>query len=196
MKSSVKILFVLFFFFINFVGCERPCDSGNPLPFFNIKGISYVNNLKASGHSTIANEEVNIKDYQLGIILNVSYYASLKNNGYNSFACSPLEYGYKGTTEKIDYLKITADKAFDDKHEANTSLNDLVRIYDFGLGQKGSTQTLDEYFKSISFSPQGYGLSLTFATPPTKKQSLTFTVEYALTNGEKYVEKTLPVIIY
>jgi hypothetical protein len=196
MKSSIKILFVLFFFFINFIGCERPCGSGNPLPFFNIKGISQVNNLKDSGHSTVANEEVNIKDYKMDVILDVTYYASLQNNGFNSMACSPLENGYNGTTEKIDYIKISADKAYDDKHDANTSLNDLVRLFNYSYGQKGSTQTLDDYLKSILYSPKGYGLALTFSTPPSKKQSLTFTVEYALTNGEKYTAKTLPVIIY
>ena len=196
MKLSIKILFVLFFFFINFIGCERPCGSGNPLPYFDIKGLREVNNLKDSGHSTVANEEVNIKDYKMDIILNVSYYAYLQNNGYNLIACDPGESGYNGTTEKIDYIKITADKSYDEKHDVNTSLNDLVRIYNYSFGQKGSTQTLDDYLKSVLFSPKGYGLSVTFSTPPSKKQSLIFTVEYALTNGEKYTAKTLPIIIY
>lgn len=196
MKSSIKILFVLFFFFINFIGCERPCSSANLLPFFNIKGLREVNNLKDSVHSTIANEEVNIKDYKMDIILDVTYYAYLQNNGYNSMACDPGENGYNGTTEKIDYIKITADKPYDEKHDANTSLNDLVRIYNYSFGQKGSTQTLNDYLKSIMVSPKGYGLAVTFSIPPSKKQSLSFTVEYVLTNGEKYTAKMLPIIIY
>jgi hypothetical protein len=196
MKSSIKIIAVLFFFFINFIGCERPCGSGNPLPFFDIKGLRGVYNLKDSGHSTVANEEVNIKDYRMDLMLDVTYYAYQQKSGYNSIACSPLESGYNGTTEKIDYIKITADKSYDEKHDVNTSLNDLVRIYNFAYGQKGSNQTLDDYLKSILFSPKSYGLSITFSNPPSKKQSIIFTVEYALTNGEKYTAKSLPIIIY
>lgn len=198
MKSSIKILFVLFFFFINFIRCEiePPCGSGNPLPFFDIKGINQVNNLKDSGNSTVLNEEVNLKDYRMDIILDLTYYAFLQKNGFNSTACSPVPNGYRGTNEKINYIKITADKSYDEKHAANTSLNNLVRIYNFSGGQKASNQTLDDYLKSILFSPVGYGLTVTFATPPSKKQSLAFTVEYALTNGEKYTAKTLPIVIF
>jgi hypothetical protein len=133
---------------------------------------------------------------RMDLILNVTYYAHLQRNGYNSLACSPVESGYNGTTEKIDYIKITADKPYDEKHDANTSLNDLIRIYNLAYGQKSSNQTLDDYLKSILFSPKGYGLSITFSNPPSKKQSITFTVEYALTNGEKYTAKSLPIIIY
>lgn len=196
MKSFIKTIFVLFFFFINFIGCESPCGSGNPLPYFDIKGLREVNNLKDSGHSTVPNEEVNIKDYKMDLILDVTYYGYLQKSSYNSLACSPLENGYNGTNEKIDYIKITADKAYDEKHDANVSLNDLVRIYNSSLGQKGSNQTLDDYLKNILFSPKSYGLSITFSNPPSKKQNIIFTVEYALTNGEKYTAKTLPIIIY
>jgi hypothetical protein len=194
MKSSIKIFFIIFFFFINFVGCEPPCELGNPLPYFDMKGLRGVYNLKDSGHSTISNEEVSILNYKLDILLDATYYSYYQENGYKAIACSPLENGYKGTYEKIDYIKITADKPFDDKHEANVSLNDLVLIFNFNY-QK-STESLTEYLKKVNYAPSIYGLSITFSNPPSKKQSLIFTVEYALTNGEKYIAKTLPVVIF
>lgn len=190
MKAFIKILFIPFFFFINFIACKL-CDSGNPLPFFDIKGIKKVATSNASGLPTTTNEEVNLKDFRMTIFLEVTYYAFLQNGGYGAFACSPVENGYKGTTEKIDYIKITADKAYDDKHDANTSLNDLVNY-----GWHTSTQSLEEYLKSISFSPEYTELPLSFKTPPSKKQSLIFTIEYALTNGEKYVAKSTPIILF
>jgi hypothetical protein len=194
MKSSVKFLLIIFFFFINFVGCEPLCGSGNPLPYFDTKGIRGVYNLKDSGHSTISNEEVSIVDYRLSVILDATYYAFFQKNGYNTMACSPLENGYKGTNEKIDYIKITADKPYDNKHEANTSLNDL--ILKFNYNYQKSTESLEDYLKKSSYVPSIFGLDLTFSTPPSKKQSLIFTIEYALTNGEKYTAKTLPVVIF
>jgi hypothetical protein len=191
MKSLIKILFVPFFFFINFIACMPPCGSGNPLPFFDIKGIKKIFTSNASGLQTATNEEVNIKDFRMSISLEVTYYAFLQNSGYGAFACSPIENGYEGTTEKIEYIKITADKAYDDKHDANTSLNDLVSV-----GWQTSTQSLDEYLKDISFSQKGTEIPISLKTPPSKKQSLIFTIEYALTNGEKYISKSSPVVLF
>jgi hypothetical protein len=196
MKSSFKILFILFFFFINFIGCN-PCGSGvdKALPFFDVQNIRNIYNAKSTGIQSKIDEEISLKDYRLIINLDVKFYAStFKSNGFSTFACSPPESGYKGTNEKIDYIKISCDKPFDDKHNANTSLNDLTIIYDYT--QSSSVETLENYLKKASYAPSMSSLSLTFSTPPSKKQSLTFTVEYALTNGEKYTAKTLPVIIY
>ena len=196
MKSSIKIIFVLFFFFINFIGCN-PCgsDVDKVLPFFDVKNLKSVYNANSVGIQRKIDEEINFKDYRLIINVEVNFYAKLDyKTGFNMLACSPPELGYKGTTEKIDYIKITADKSYDDKHSANSSLNDIITTYDYALSS--SAETLSDYLKKSNYSPSQYSLSLTFSTPPTKKQSLTFTVEYALTNGEKYLAKTLPIIIY
>jgi hypothetical protein len=196
MKSSIKIIFILFFFFINFIGCN-PCSSeiAKILPFFDVKGLKSLQNYKSTIIQNKTDEEISLKDYRLVMSLDVKYYASIYNSdGFCTFACEPAPDGYKGTEEKIDYLKISCDKPFDDKHNANTSLNDLTIIYDYT--QSSSVETLENYLKKASYTPSINSLSLTFSTPPSKKQSLTFTVEYALTNGEKYTAKTLPVIIY
>jgi hypothetical protein len=196
MKSSIKILFVLFFFFINFVGCN-PCgsDVDKVLPFFDVKNIKNAYNAKSTGIQSKIDDEISLKEYRLIIDLDVKFYAFISNpNGFNTLACSPPESGYKGTNEKIDYVKISCDKPFDDKHNANTSLNDLTIIYDYT--QSSPVETLENYLKKVGYAPSINSLSLTFSTPPSKKQSLIFTVEYALTNGEKYTAKTLPVIIY
>jgi hypothetical protein len=199
MKSSIKIIFVLFFFFINFIGCESPnsCDSGgqNPLPYFDITGLK-ITNLKDSGLPALSGEEVGIIKYNLVLSLEATYYSSLKCSGFTAIACSPIENGYMGSKEKIDYIKVSCDKDFDDKHPANSSLNDLTLV-GFYYSGKAPTQTLDGKIKENNFTPKSKSeFWLTFSTPPSKKQSLTFTVEYALTNGEKYTAKTLPVIIY
>jgi hypothetical protein len=196
MKSSIKILFVLFFFFINLVGCdtEIPCGP-NPSPFFDITGLK-VSNLNGSGLSASSTEEVEITKYNLALNLEATYYSTLKLSGFSTIACSPLPPGSLGSKEKIDYIKISCDKEYDSKHPANFSLNDLTLVGYYQSG-KAPTQKLDEKIKENNYTPKSLSeYILTFSSPPSKKQSQIFTVEYALTNGEKYTAKTLPVIIY
>jgi hypothetical protein len=196
MKSSIKILFTLFFFLINFVGCdtEIPCGP-NPSPFFDITGLR-ISNLNGSGLSASINEEVEIIKYNLKLNLEATYYSSLKLSEFSTVACSPLPPGSLGSKEKIDYIKVSCDKEYDTKHPANSSLNDLTLVGSYISG-KAPSQTLDEKIKENNFIPKSLNeYNLTFKTPPTKKQSFIFTVEYALTNGEKYTAKTLPIVIY
>lgn len=172
------------------------CGGGNPLSYFDITGLK-VSNLKESGLSATANEEVNITKYNLAISLDATYYSSLKLSGFAALACSPIEDGFMGSKEKIDYIKISCDKEYDEQHPPNSSLNDLTLIGFYYLG-KAPKQTLDGKIKENNFMPKSIGEfnRLTFSTPPSKKQSIVFMVEYALTNGEKYTAKTLPVVIY
>lgn len=172
------------------------CGSSNPLPYFDITGIK-VFNLKESGLTANPNEEISVTKYNLALNLEATYYSSLRFSGFGTFACSPVESGFKGSKEKIDYIKISCDKDYDDKHPANSSLNDLIVIGFYYLG-KAPTQTFDEKIKENNFMPKSVSEFnfLTFKTSPLKKQSLTFAVEYALTNGEKYIARTLPVVIY
>ena len=171
------------------------CGGSNPLPYFDITGLK-VSNLKESGLSAVADEEVSITKYNLVLNVEATYYSSLKFSGFAALACSPVEDGFMGSKEKIDYIKITCDKEYDDKHPPNSSLNDLAFVGFYYLG-KAPTQSLDGKIKENNYTPKSrYEYWLTLSTPPSKKQSLTFTVEYALTNGEKYTAKTLPIVIY
>jgi hypothetical protein len=196
MKSSIKILFIIFFFFINFVRCEidPPCGPENTLAYFDIKGLK-VSNINGSGLSATINEEVEITKYNLALSLEVTYYSSITLSGFSTVACTPAV-GNKGSKEKIDYIKVSCDKDYDAKHLANSSLNDITLVGSYS-SEKAPSQKLDERIKENNYTPKSLNeYILTFKTPPTKKQNIIFTVEYALTNGEKYTAKTLPVIIY
>jgi hypothetical protein len=195
MKAFSKTLLVSVFFFINFIGCLNPCggDIDKVHPYFKIKDI-YIYNQAVNGTAFKSNEEIRFTEHGLFIYISPKYYThNSLMTGFNAIACSPLEPGYEGTNERISQIKITSDRDFDNKHNANTSLNDLILANTSFVAPK---IPLNDYLKEIKNTPSINGILLYFSSAPSQKQSQIFTVEYTLTNGKTFSSKTLPIVIY
>lgn len=195
MRASVKILLVYLFFFINFIGCLNPCgdDVDKVSPYFKIKNIN-IYNQSVNGSAFKSNDEIRFTEHRLYVYISPEYYAHNSSmTGFKTIACSPPEPGYMGTNERISQIKITSDRDFDDKHNANTSLNDLILANTSSVASK---KTLNDYLQEVKNTPSINGILLYFSSPPSQKQSQIFTVEYTLTNGKTFTSKTLPIVIY
>jgi hypothetical protein len=190
MRPLTNLLFASLFF-IHFISCV-PCNNVNSSlkKYFDVKGISAVNDNKYSGKSIKEAQDIPIQDYRMYIMLKTKFYSRYGDKKVSAFICNALALeGKDGTEEKIKYIKITTDENYDEKHNANQPINDIVTVYPY-------SKALDDYLSMTEFSLKQEGLTLTINNPPSQKKSISFNVEFALTNGEIYHSKTSPVVIY
>lgn len=125
---------------------------------------------------------------------NVTFYGSIPHdrsgNPWAAYACDPVPNGFKGTEEEVKVIDIRCDRDFDAAHPAGSALNPY---FDYLSGSYFSPRRIDnlaEYNKQLPKQADRYlGLRLLKA-PDRKAGSYTFTIEYALTNGEVYTAKT------
>jgi hypothetical protein len=190
MRPQTNLALILLLF-INFISCV-PCHNVNSSlkKYFDIKGISAINDNKYSGKSIKEAQDIPIQDYRLYIMLKTKFYSRYGDKKVSAFICNGLApVGQDGTEEKVKYIKITSDENYDEKHSANQPLNDIVMVYPF-------SKALDDYLSMTNFSMKQEGLTLTINNPPSQRKSMSFNIEFALTNGEIYRSKTSPVVIY
>jgi hypothetical protein len=184
-------LVLLLLLFINFISCV-PCNDVNSSlkKYFDIRGISTVSSNSYTEKSIKEEQSIPIQDYRLYIMLKTKFYSRYGDKKVSALVCSTITpVGQDGTEEKIKYIKITADENYDEKHNANQLINDIVTVYPY-------SKALDDYLSMTDFSLKQEGLTLTINNAPSQKKSISFNVEFALTNGEIYHSKTSPVVIY
>ena len=125
---------------------------------------------------------------------NVAFYGNLPSrrsaSPWAAYACDPVPNGYKGTEEEVQAITVRCDRDFDATHPAGSSLNAYFDYLNGGYFRRVREDNLAEYGKRFPLpAARSFGLRLLKA-PDQKTGTYTFTVEYALTNGEVYTART------
>jgi hypothetical protein len=113
-----------------------------------------------------------------------------------AFACNSKRNGYAGTRELIDKIYISSNYDFDETHNRNDNLSDIVDIFAYTTNGKDSWMPLDVYNKNSPYeAPKRFHLLLT--RKPTRSMKQQFVIKYYMKNepGEasKYFIITTPV---
>ncbi|MCL2313521.1 MAG: hypothetical protein FWC41_13780 [Firmicutes bacterium] len=121
-------------------------------------------------------------------------------NGFNFttdvFACIVKQNGYAGTRDLVDKIFISSNYDFDETHNKNDNLSDIVEIFAYTTSGQNSWKTLDEYNKNSPYeAPKRFYLLI--KRKPTRSKKQQFVVKYYMKNeiGEdsKYFIITTPV---
>lgn len=186
-----------------FPGSECRNDTKNVLPYY------HVNNIYTSS-GAVYNEfddyrEVNQNDtvyenerFQLNIVSDVDFHAALEKQEVDpksfwnilpaAYACSPPEYGHKGTHQLLDSLVITSQIAFSDDLPAGTNLRDYFKFSSY----YGSKVTYEGYLEINENMAPEY-LQMELNQRPNKSGKHAFQVKYYLSSGEEYSTELFPI---
>jgi hypothetical protein len=130
----------------------------------------------------------------IAITGDVTYYASHSPSRsvspWAAYACDPVPPGDKGTKEEVQAITVRCDQDFDATHPAGSSLNAYFDYLNGSYLTRNRVGNLAEYSNQFPVPAERYfGLRLLQA-PDRKTGTYTFTVEYALTNGEVLTART------
>jgi len=123
-------------------------------------------------------------------------------NGFNFipevFAgnCNVNPNGYAGTRDLVDKIFISSNYDFDETHNKNDNLSDIVEIFAYTTSGQNSWNTLDEYNNNSPYeAPKRFYLLI--KRKPTRSMKQQFVIKYFMKNesGEdsKYFIITTPV---
>ncbi len=124
----------------------------------------------------------------------VTYYATPPRgrsaSPWAAYACDPVPPGYEGTKEEVQAITVRCDQDFDATHPAGSSLNAYFDYLNGSYLTYVRVSNLVEYSNQFPVpAERSFGLRLRQA-PDRKTGTYTFTVEYALTNGEVLTART------
>jgi hypothetical protein len=162
------------------------CGSGKPEPYFDVQGMQLVAYQQNNNVLISANSVVNLNELRFRLYADVRYYSQTKTRSTGflpaAMACSPIDPGYKGSTERIDSLTITSRFDYDAQHPAGTALNDVLAV-------NYTPTSLREYLLNNEGKPEQH-IYLTLGKAPTRAGSHQFVLRYRQTNGEIYTAET------
>ncbi len=204
MKKLLLSLFLLF----PFNGCTS-CGLGNPSkdvkPYYDIQGFKaqswQATRISNDSYGTVVSvkqvpeaQPVIADSLVIALIGEVTYYSQNEHpgggGGWAAYACDPMPSGFKGTTEEVQEITVRCDRDFDATHPAGSSLN---VYFDYFAGSPYSnlrTDNLNEFSKQLPVQAARDFMLKLMRAPDRKTGTYTFTVEYALTNGEVLTART------
>ena len=112
------------------------------------------------------------------------------------FACVSKRNGYAGTRDLVDKIYISSNFDFDETHNKNDNLSDIVDIFAYTTNGDDSWRPLEEYNNNSPYeAPKRFHLIL--KRKPTRSTKQQFVIKYYMKNepGEisKYFIITTPV---
>ena len=204
MKKLVLSLFLLF----PFNGCTS-CGLSNPSkdvkPYYDIQRFKaqpwQVTRLGNESYGTVVSvkqvpeaQPIIADSLVIALMGEVTYYGQNEQlrggGGWAAYACDPMPSGFKGTTEEVQEITVRCDQDFDAAHPAGSSLN---VYFDYFAGSPYSnlrTGNLNEFSKQLPVQAAREFMLKLMKAPDQKTGTYTFTVEYALTNGEVLTART------
>ena len=113
-----------------------------------------------------------------------------------AFACNSLSPGHAGTRELVDKIYVTSNYAFDDRHDVNYNLDDIIDIFAYSSTGGNKRMSLEEFNKNSPYeAPKRF--YLLFKRKPTKSNIQQFVIKYYMKTepGEanEYYFVTTPV---
>ena len=97
--------------------------------------------------------------------------------------------GYAGTRDLVDKIYISSNYDFDETHNKNDNLSDIVRIFAYTTNGKDSWKPLDEYNKNSPYeAPKRFHLLITHK--PTRSKTQQFVIKYYMYNQPGEVSKS------
>ena len=114
-----------------------------------------------------------------------------------AFACTPKRPGYAGTRDLVDKIYISSNYDFDETHNKNDNLSDIVDILPYTPGKKETWMLLDKYNRNSPYAaPKRFYLFL--KRKPTISMTQQFVIRYymktELDGKSKYFVITTPVL--
>lgn len=112
-------------------------------------------------------------------------------------ACNSNKPGYAGTRELIDKIYITSNYDFDETHNRNDNLSDIVEIFTYGKGGNSRWMPLTEYNLNSPYeAPKRFYIIL--KRKPTRSMIQQFVIKYYMLPGDgeatEYYVVTTPVL--
>jgi len=112
------------------------------------------------------------------------------------FACNGKRNGWAGTLEKVDKIFISSNYDFDEMHNKDDNLSDIVDIFAYTTNGKNSWMQLDQYNEQSPYeAPKRFHLLV--KRKPTRSNVQQFVIKYFFENEpgqeSKYFIITTPV---
>ena len=194
MKTKVFFLTVLFVIGLSFQNCRlfTGCDCPPTQPFFNVIGLERINHQDKDGVMVEA-EETKFIDYRgIAFDFEVEFHSSVEKCSPWSFslinsamACECAEDGGSGSkSEQLKEITVITLNDFDDTHQANDTINDLLTIRD---------QDLDDFVAGSTGLLHDQGFFLQLKKAPTVDTTFKLKVIVGLSDNEVYEGESVAI---